>query len=364
MKIVVDINHPAHVHYFKNFIWEMQKKGHEILITASEKDISYTLLDNYGFSYVKIGNYGKSILEKLVNIPVLDLKMYQAVRKFRPDLFLGFGSIRAAHVSKVMGKPYIALDDTEHAKWEHMLYVPFTDAILTPACFKKDFGKKHIRYKGYTELQYLHPNRFTPNPAVLDKIGLAPGDPYIILRFISWDANHDIGQCGIQDRIGIVKVLEKYGRVLITSEGILPDELLSNKIQVAPEKLHDLLYYASLYIGEGATVATEAAILGTPSIYVSSLAGSMGNFTELEETYDLLYRLSDHDVVLRKASEILSDPACKEIWKIKRNHLLKDKIDVTAFIVWFIENYPKSVAEKNEHPEIRNRNASEPGDGS
>ena len=27
MRIVVDINHPAHVHYFKNFIWEMQKKA-------------------------------------------------------------------------------------------------------------------------------------------------------------------------------------------------------------------------------------------------------------------------------------------------------------------------------------------------
>jgi predicted glycosyltransferase len=25
MKIVVYINHPANVHYFKNFIWEMQK---------------------------------------------------------------------------------------------------------------------------------------------------------------------------------------------------------------------------------------------------------------------------------------------------------------------------------------------------
>ncbi len=35
MKIVVSVNHPGHVHghvhLFKNFIWTMQKKGHEIL---------------------------------------------------------------------------------------------------------------------------------------------------------------------------------------------------------------------------------------------------------------------------------------------------------------------------------------------
>jgi len=29
MRIVVDINHPAQVHYFKNFIWEMGKKEKE-----------------------------------------------------------------------------------------------------------------------------------------------------------------------------------------------------------------------------------------------------------------------------------------------------------------------------------------------
>jgi predicted glycosyltransferase len=88
MKIVVDINHPAHVHYFKNFIGKMKEKGHEILITASEKDISYRLLDLYGFEYIKIGNYGKSTFRKMVNVPVLDIKMLQAVRKFRPDIFL------------------------------------------------------------------------------------------------------------------------------------------------------------------------------------------------------------------------------------------------------------------------------------
>ena len=151
MKIVIDINHPAHVHYFKNFIWEMQKKGHEILITAGEKDISYRLLDLYGFEYIKIGNYGKSIFRKMINIPILDVKMFQAVRKFKPDIFLGFGSIRAGHVAKLLRKPYIALDDSEPSPFEHLLYVPFADAILTPTSFRKDFGKKHKKYKGYIE---------------------------------------------------------------------------------------------------------------------------------------------------------------------------------------------------------------------
>jgi len=351
MRIVVDINHPAHVHYFKNFIWEMERRGHELLITASEKEISYTLLDNYGFSYVKIGNYGRSLIQKFLNIPWLDQKMYRAVKPFHPDLFMGFGSIRAAHVSKILSKPCIALDDTEHAKWEHMLYVPFTDAILTPACFKKEFGNKHVRYNGYTELQYLHPNQFTPDPGVLNGIGLTKDDRFTVIRFVSWQASHDMRQYGVRDRVGLVKELEQYGQVLITSEGTLQPQLEKNKIYIPPEKLHDLLFYATLYLGEGGTMASEAAMLGTPSIYVSSLAGTMGNFIELEETYDLLYSFTDDDAAIIKAKQILGDTSSKQNWRRKRDRLLDEKIDTTAFLVWFVENYPRSLSDKKQQPD-------------
>jgi len=355
MRIVVDINHPAHVHYFKNFIWEMKKRGHDVLITASEKEISFTLLRNYGFDFINLGTYGNSVSKKFMNILPMDLKMYKAVKNFDPEVFFGFGSIRAAHVSKLMRKPCIALDDTEHARWEHRLYVPFTDAILTSTCFKKDFGKKQIRYNGYTELAYLHPNYFTPNPAVLDEMGLSKDDTFIILRFVSWTASHDVGQHGIRNKIELVRELEKYGRVLITSEGQLPKELEKYKIKVSPEKLHDLLYYASLYVGEGATIATESAILGTPSIYVSSLVGTMGNFIELEQKYGLMLSYKNSDKAINDAVELIQKTDLKEEWRKKREKLLKDKIDVTAFMVWFAENYPESFREMKENPRVEER---------
>src|SRR5665647_444964 len=176
MRIVVDINHPADVHFFKNFIWEMEKRGHVILITASKKEVSYRLLDNYGFHYEKLGSYGISLPEKMINIPLLDLKMYQAVKNFNPDIFLGFGSIRAAHVSKVLRKPCINFEDTDHAKWEHRLYVPFADVVLSPRCFTKDLGKKQVKIETYKELFYLHPDYFRPDRSILADAGLKPGE--------------------------------------------------------------------------------------------------------------------------------------------------------------------------------------------
>jgi len=348
MKIVVDINHPAHVHYFKNFIWEMEQKGHEILVTASEKDISFELLKIYNIPYTNIGSYGKGIARKIINLPILDWKMYKAVKQFNPDIFLGFGSIRAAHVSKILGKPCIALDDTEHAKWEHMLYVPFTDAILTPKCFKKDFGKKQIRYDGYTELAYLHPSYFTPNPAVLDEIGLTEDDPFIIVRFVSWQASHDVGHAGItlDNKRKAIHEFEKYGRVFITSEKPLSQEFEKYRISVSPEKMHDLLYYATLLYGESSTMASECAVLGTHAIFCD-FAGR-GYTDEEEKIYDLVYNFkldeSGQEESIKKAVELLQDPDLKKKGRIKQEHLLSDKIDVTAFMIWFIENYPDSVA--------------------
>ena len=177
---------------------------------------------------------------------------------------------------------------------------------------------------------------------MLDEIGLSKDDKFVILRFVSWGASHDVGQHGIQNKIRLVKELEKYGRVLITSEGQLDKELEKYKIKVSPEKMHDLLNYATLYMGEGATMATESAILGTPSIYISSLVGTMGNFIELEEKYGLMYNYNDSDKAIKKAVELIQKPDAKDEWSKKREILSKDKIDVTAFMVWFIEKYPES----------------------
>jgi hypothetical protein len=357
MRIVVDINHPAHVHYFKNFIWEMEKRGHAILITASEKDISYRLLDAYGFSYVKLGNYGNSILEKIVNLPLLDFRMYNAVKRFNPDLFLGFGSIRAAHVSRLLRKPCIALDDTEHAVFEHLLYVPFTDVIITPTCFRKDFGKKHIRYQGYTELAYLHPDYFIPDPNILKEIGINEDDPIIVIRFVSWQAGHDFWQTGIKNKLLLVKELEEKGQLLISSEEQLEKTFEPYHIMIPPEKLHDLLYFATLYIGEGATTASECAVLGTHAIYVNSL--KLGYIHEEDEKYHLVSDFSDPDCtdqhVIGKAKNLLSDVFLRNKGKMKRSALLRDKIDVTGFLIWFIEHYPESIKIWRDDPEIKNQ---------
>jgi predicted glycosyltransferase len=351
VKVIVDIGHPAHVHFFKHFIWEMKKRGHEILITASKKEITLDLLEKLGFDYIftckRYGSvkFGYELIKR-------DFQMFNLARKFKPDVITGIHNTIAAHVSKLTKAKSIIFTDTEHAKLANLVTFPFADVILTPSCFKKDIGKKQIRYNGYHELAYLYPNYFTPNPAVLDEIGLSKDDTFIILRFVSWNASHDIGHSGLtfDTKRKAVKEFEKYGRVLITSESPLPQEFERYRIAVSPEKIHDLMYYATLLYGESATMASECAVLGTHAIF-SDFAGR-GYTDEEEEKYELVFNFKldkeSQRESLEKAVELLENNNLKSIGKKKRVKLLEDKIDVTAFMIWFVENYPASFVEMKE----------------
>lgn len=352
MRILIDISHPADVHFFKHFIWIMKEKGYQIFITAKDKDVAIRLLDAYGFPHQKVGQYQKGTWAKAADMLKIDYRIYKAATRFKPDIFISFGSPNAAHVSTALCKPHIAFDDTDHAVKEKLLYYPFTSVVVTPSTFRRNYGRKQVRFEGYKELAYLHPNYFKPDPSVLGKLGINKSDRFIIVRFVAWEASHDVGQHGfsLRGKIELVSELEKYGRVLITSEKPLPEMLERYRISVPPEKLHDLLYFATLCIGEGATVASECAVLGTPAIYVNTLR--LGYLDEQEERYGLVYNFSNPQTAemqgMEKALELLMQPDLKDRWAEKRQRLLGDKIDVTQFMVDFIENYPESFAKYKE----------------
>ncbi len=341
MRVLVDIGHPAHVHFFKNTIWSLEKKGHQVMVVSRDKDVVIELLNAYGIPHTILSKVkpGKSnLLEEWF---IREFKTLKIAQQFDPDLIMGILSPVVAQIAWITRKKSIIFNDTEHAVLAQKLTYPFCDIICTPSCYLKNEGRKQIRYSGYHELAYLHPSYFTPRPEVLKDLGVQEGEPFTILRFVSWGAHHDVGQHGIKNKITLVQEVEKFGKVFITSEGPLAKEFERYRIRVSPEKIHHLLYYATLYVGEGATMAVESAILGTPSIYISSLVGTMGNFSELETKYGLLFNYSDSESALSKAIELLKDSELKKTWGLKRAALLSDKINVTEFMVKLIESLPE-----------------------
>ena len=340
MKILIDIGHPAHVHYFKHFIASMKNRGHQFIIVAKNRNVTFELLSFYKIKYFPRNDYPKSILGKLLSIPFTDLKIINIAIKTKPDIMLGFSGTHIAHAGKIMGIPSVVFDDTEHARLAHLSYSPFVDIIITPKCFKKDFGKKHVLFDGYMELCYLHPNYFIPDPKIPDCLGLLPNQKFVIMRFIAWSASHDRNNYGLSmglKRKAISK-FSKYARVFISSEDTLPNDLEEYQLKIKPEEMHSVLSHAELFFGESGTMAVEAAILGTPSIHVSTYAKELGNFDELHRKYKLLKFTDCGKKGLDYAIKLIKNPKSKEKWRKRAKILIKDKTDVTDFMVEFIEN--------------------------
>lgn len=336
-KILFDIGHPAHVHFFKNFIWEMEKRGHEVLITARRKESAFELLNYYGFYFIDMGANKKGLFNKAIGMLSNDQKLLKISRKFKPDALTGIGSPYIAQVSKLLGLKSVIFTDTEHASLINKLSVPYSTYVLTPSCFLKDFGEKHLRYNGYHELSYLHPNWFKEEKGFLKELDIKKNEKYFVLRSVSWQASHDVGYKGIsKDDMGrIIELLKEHGRVFLSAE--YDDKSFEEyTIKAHPAKIHTLMAHSSLYFGEGATMASESAILGVPSFYISPLLGTMGNFEELEKKYGLLYSFKDASSAMPHLIKSIEEGSLLE-WKGKREKLLKDKIDVTSFMIDFFE---------------------------
>jgi hypothetical protein len=56
-----------------------------------------------------------------------------------------------------------------------------------------------------------------------------------------------------------------------------------------------------------------------------------------------------------KVKSLLLIPDLKTAWQIKKNKMLADKIDVTSFWCWLVQNYPESEMILKQNPDYQNR---------
>ena len=336
MKILLDIGHPCEVHVFKNFIWEMQKKGHIIKITSRSKDISNTLLELYNFEYTNLSKPSENILGMIWEFFYRGYKLYRIAKKFKPDLLIGAVGVTVSPVGKLLRKPVFLFYDTEIIPIFNILSYPLATYVCTPDCHTKDIGKNQVKYNGYKELAYLHPKRFTPDESVINKIGLKKEEKFFVLRFVSWKTIDHMRGHGIGDKKKFIESLEAYGKVLITSETPLSTELEKYRLNLKFDEIHHLMAFATMVIGESPTMATEAAVLGVPAVYISN--SWRGYTNQLESKYGLVYNFNTEDKALSKIIELLNDKDLKKKWGEKREIMLQDKLDVTAWMVNFVES--------------------------
>jgi len=358
MNILILTGHPAQVHNFRHLKIDLENKGHSVFWMATEKDISKYLLKQYKIKYSALPKPGKSFYSKIFHLIKNTVACFKFLKANKIDIIISRVSPYAALAGFIMQKPHIALADTETSGVYDTVFTKFVSCFVTAKSFQRNLRKDQIWFDGNIELFYLHPNRFQPREDVSRLLGIEKGQPYVVMRFVSWDAYHDKGLKGFTDakKIKAVKAFSKYTRVFISAEKDLPPDLEPYKIQIPPEKMHDVLAHASLFFGESATMASESAVLGTPAVYLDQIGRG---YTDEEEAYGLVsnYKnaLSDQEQAIQKGLNLLKNPNLKEEMHKNRQRFLENKIDVTAFMAWFVESFPESKRKMLDDPDYQGR---------
>jgi len=337
MKILIDILHPAHVHFFRNAIQDIRDRGYQIIVTARDKDLTLRLLNLYNIPYSVISREASTKNGLAIELLRRNWRLGKIVRKERPSIMASIGGISTAQVGFLTRTKNFIFYDTENATLSNRLSYPFATQVVTPDCYGGWVPKnKHVLYPGYHELAYLHPERFTPDSEVLRDAGVDPEQPYSVVRFVSWKAMHDVKAKGFspKDKLRLARNLEEHGKVYITSEDPLPGDFEKYRLPLPPHQVHHLLAFARLFIGESATMASESAVLGTPFVYLDAVG--RGYTDEQEERYGLGFNFRPWQVSesLEKARSILQeDLKTSEQFQESHRRMLAEKINVTEFIV-------------------------------
>jgi hypothetical protein len=342
MRVLIDILHPAHVHFFRNLHGRLGAEGIEVVVTARDKEMTIPLLDSHDIPHTMISRRRHGVGGLAMELAGRTARLLAVCRTSRPDLMLGIMGPSIALAGALLRIPAWVFYDTENAWITNWFAYPLANRVYTPECYRGRTRGNQIRYAGYHELAYLHPARFTPDIDVVRRCGIDPSRRYFLVRFVGWQASHDVGERGLAlaDKKRIVEHLERFGTVYISSEAPLPPELGDRALRCPVQDVHHVMHFASMVVGESATMASEAAVLGTPALYI---AHTLRGYTiDEERRYGLVKNCSPRrmDEALATITTWAGDEATDGWARRQREKLLSERIDVTGYLYEQIAGFP------------------------
>ena len=241
------------------------QRGFELVITCREYFHLADVLKMYDVPYICVGRYGASLYEKLI----YGIERQRALAEVAKDVegYVGFPSPDAARVVFGLGRPLVVLNDTPHAVHVNRLGLPLAEVLVAPAAVPAEAWRPYCPRKVETfegVFEYMWVSRFAPDPSVVKDIGLEPGG-YVVLRpeeshaaYYKWDM--------AQVRKAFVEVAKSMGYVVVNVPRY-PDQVIEGVVNLTKAVDHlQLAYFSAGVVTGGATMATEAALLGVPSL--------------------------------------------------------------------------------------------------
>ncbi|MEN9334788.1 MAG: hypothetical protein RLY35_1968 [Bacteroidota bacterium] len=334
-RLLFDLGHPGHFHLFKKSIFYFsQHPDYKVFVTTRNVPMILSLLQSANLDYTVIGSKRNGILGKLWSVIETDFSMLFFVLKNKINLGLHCGIV-LSHVSLVTRMRSWIFDDDDDEVEPLMVNFshPFSEAVFTPDCIRRK-TKKAIYYPGTHELSYLY-----------DDLNFAPGsaEKYSIVRLVAFAGHHDTGHLGLnKDQIrSLIDLLERYGRVFITSEKPLAGDWEKYRMAIEPHQMHEFMTQALVVVGDSQTMISEAATIGVPAFKCNSFAGILSVPNMLEREFGLCFSFDPNqfEEMLSSLSTVLSDQNVISTFRMKRNKFLREKVSTSKLMIQLIEKW-------------------------
>jgi predicted glycosyltransferase len=353
MRILVALNHPAHYYVFKYTVLKLIDLGYFVKYVIKEKDVLEKLLISENVEYIKINekrnrkaNVFSVVSNGIIELINQDFNLFRLVKNWKPNLMIGT-DISITHIGALLGIPSFVFneDDYEINKFFCKLSYPFATKIIAPyICSVGKYKKKKTSYNGFQKMAYLHPNYFHPDRSQVEEL-IGRAEQYFLIRLVSLTSGHDIEgkHLGLNETIvdRLIKELKPKGKVFISSENELIPKYEEFRINIKPNKMHHLLAYASIFIGDSQTMCAEAGLLGTPFIRFNDFVGKIGYLNEIENKFKLGFgiKTDNPEMVFERIRFIFSFENAKSIWQGRKKVLFDEKVDVAQWYTDLIVNY-------------------------
>jgi uncharacterized protein len=334
MKMLVDLNHPVDVNFFKNAIRLLTKQHDfniEITLQPRGKLVPILQRELPEYHFTPIGMHRKSMAAKVIWIASRFPRFLNHVRRGKYDVVASFGGTLVCHATYVLRTPSVIFDDDIEYGLGFYPYKPFATRLVMPQHIPVR-GRNIRRYRGFKELAYLHPNRFQPRERALDEYGIRANE-YVFVREVSKiSANYaHMKTGGLAD---VCSRLRSLGlKVVLSLEDKSLTDLFAPNCIILKEPVGDiysLMHFALLTISSGDTMARESCLTGTPVIYTGGRYMSVN--TELTKK-GIFFEPSEEHPIMDLVGMIIDQNAKERTGQIVRQALLNEWEDTTEVIV-------------------------------
>ena len=316
----------------------LEKEGHEVIFTCRDYDYVVTLFELLGREVTVLGKHGGGTLygKLLAGNERIGLlaKHINALEK-KPDFHVSYSCPESTRVAFGLAIPTILVNDSPHAKAVGKLTIPLSKYLVYSSCIQNEswfsLGATEDQlkpYDGLDEVAWLRD--FSPNDGILEELGLSKNDNFIVCRPEESSAAYMLEK-GMQDQTHLDTILNEIfksyeGKAIVfpryEKQMMLLKEMFHDRIIIPPKAVDtlSLYYYSDMCITGGATMAREAASMGTPSIsyypkpldvleYISSIGIPLFNEYTIEKAIQkslkLLEKVRDKDLIRYQTKTIL-----------------------------------------------------------